>query len=425
MNFLMIFNMFKSTHNLPSYLFRNRMFSTQIKFFKKIFNFMGFTYRNNSWYIENINNLINYFSIERLTGYLFKLCQFILFIWLVKENINGSLIGFWASIDFIDDLISGIIYSVYFLFIFIKIKIYNLFFNKNINYIDRLNLSRDELGLDFLYDKFIKIYNFLTFDSFKDSESIKANNKVVNLSSKCNIDTNKLYLEKYFSFYKFLFKNNNFFFFNSDNNYFLKNHNFKYMNVPYNEFNIKFFFFFYNNYSSYYNFKNMKYSKWLFNYYGINSHNYSYLLSLNKKFNKLESYNLFNLNKNFNFLKLTNTYNVDTLFTNFFKNNNFESFGFFLNSNFSTIDTNKFLFNKIYTYQNIKINNIFRNYKKLNLINPMNRAFENNFFKINQIKNFKFFNNFYLYNLYNLNIYYFDNYFKIFKNKNKKILFFL
>lgn len=426
MNFLMIFNMFKSTHNLPSYLFRNRMFSTQIKFFKKIFNFMGFTYRNNAWYIENINNLLNYFSTDRLISYFFKMIQFFVFIWLIKENINGSLLCFWSSIEFMDEFISGSIYMVYFLIIFIKITVYNFLFNKKLNYRDNLNIDKDEMGLDFIYDKFFKFYNFLNFND--SSTNDKNNNKLFVNAYSCTKVPTSVIEKKNLDFYKFFFNNET-----ADNmknirfTYNIENLNIKFINVIYDKFNIEKYSFFFNNYSSYYNFKNTKYNKWLFNYLNLNSNNYSQLYSLNRKFNKLDLSNLYNLNKNFNFIT-ADRFDVlgnSKLSLYWTKGNYFSFFNFFLNNNFSSIETNKFLFNKIYIYQSLNSNSTFRNQTKSYIDHFINLSISNTTLNTNQIKNCLNLSNIFVYGISNFKINSVNFYLNFIKSMSKKKLFFL
>ena len=123
MNFLNIYNWLKLNITLPSFLFKNRFFVPYIKNIKKIFNLLGFTYKNNSWYIEKFNNILNLVTVTKLVNSVAVVLGFILLINVLDLKSDFVFIEFIGLVDTVELITSGIIFCIYWVILFIKFKI--------------------------------------------------------------------------------------------------------------------------------------------------------------------------------------------------------------------------------------------------------------------------------------------------------------
>ncbi len=343
---------------LPASIAQNRVYIPYINKLKKIFNFLGFSYRSNKWYIDKINNIFTFINFKSV---LFSILFVISFIFYLKFFINENSFTFfllWKSIEISEEFFASILMYLYCFFISLKIYTWRLLFNKN--------LFNDNNLIDDSY----------RINNFNDNEL--GNNK------QFSIDSRKLLLLKY------LYKSSDFFINNKkinkvkrledivlkDTDVYSSVHYFKYptIRIDIDEiyFNYKkdlsnrvnnknnFNFYFLN--LNFQNFKNLKLNQWFSKYNGLNSTNYNYFYGINTKFNTIsDNFKLFNINSENTHINLHNNKNLDM----FLKNTDNSFFNFYINySNFLS-NSNSWIFNKINLLQLIRNNNNYKNIFKI------------------------------------------------------------
>ena len=293
MHYIEVFNLMRTEVVLPASIAQNRVYIPYINKLKKIFNFLGFSYRSNKWYIDKINNIFTFINFKSV---LFSILFVISFIFYLKFFINENSFTFfllWKSIEISEEFFASILMYLYCFFISLKIYTWRLLFNKN--------LFNDNNLIDDSY----------RINNFNDNEL--GNNK------QFSIDSRKLLLLKY------LYKSSDFFINNKkinkvkrledivlkDTDVYSSVHYFKYptIRIDIDEiyFNYKkdlsnrvnnknnFNFYFLN--LNFQNFKNLKLNQWFSKYNGLNSTNYNYFYGINTKFNTIsDNFKLFNIN---------------------------------------------------------------------------------------------------------------------------------
>lgn len=398
MHYIEVFNLMRTEVILPSSISKNRVFIPYINKIKRIFNFCGFSYRSNKWYIDKINNIFNSVNPKSIIIWIISFVSLVIYIKFFFNEYSFSFFLLWKSVEIFEDFFTSILIYIYCFFISLKVYTWKLLFNKNI--IKTNGIFDSSYG--------IKDYN--------DSEF--GNN------FKTKIDSNKLPL------LKSLYKSGAFYL---ENNYRNKKFRslddylqtkpvtnkttggFKYTRdfvelrgLKFNKkknnsltLNNKDFFSFYYLNLNLQNFKNLKLNQWFSKYNGLNSTNYNYFYGINSKFNLIsDNFKLFNINNQENTVKPHNNLNLNL----FLKNKESSFFKYYLNYNNFIGNSNSWIFNKINLLQlilnnnNVKhIYNCSTDFERLYL-----KLIKNNtsfFLNTNRDDSFNFYNNFNFYNI--------------------------
>ncbi len=431
MNFLNIYNWLKLNTTLPSFLFKNRFFVPYIKNIKKIFNLLGFTYKNNSWYIEKFNNILNLVTITKLVNSVAIILGFILLVSILDLRRDFVFMEFIGVIDTIELITSGMIFCIYWVMLFIKFKIISIFTKKDTKYTSYSNEVLDLTRLNTLNMNFFDTSTpsdiSKLFDNFNVLSFIKLYNKLYNcIYVSTNVNTSTTKLEYFLLIQQKSLNLMNYKTMTNISNFIISNNQYLQYNLKTNKKT-------YINADIYSFIKSIKYTKWLFNYFGSNKNNYSYLYNLNNKFNYFYNSSLLSISNTFtnaftnlidkevteikyNFnensaLKTTNSSKLFSLYTlnngfnvfnNFFISNKFSLYSNFLNNN---ITQQSDLNNKRQYIQHLEL---FTNFTELSNKNSIKTDLFNS---INFI-NFKY----YTYNITTVSIV--DN------SKIKKLFFF-
>lgn len=367
MNFLNIFNWLKLNTILPSFLFKNRIVIVYAKNLKKIFNMLGFTYKNNMWYVEKFNNILNLLTITRLVNWLSCVIFGIFLIRILDLKSDIFIVELVNVIDTVEILTSSIIFLIYWLFIFFKIKLVSLFTTNNTKYLYKVDAKPSSFKLNI---------NFFDISEKSDINTLFTNLNIVEISKlygllyKCNTT----YIHSHYSFnniYNFIIK--------SDNNISSSTYKYSNLNLPFKTWNILF-----NEQSLKYNtlvnisndkyglVKSFKITKWLFNYFGSNKNNYSYLYNINMKFNHLKPITKLNKMDIFHNKTSSNGILQDLPVSNNVINN-YNYFNEFLVTNRFIVNNNFFILNKMSTLFNLTNNNSVLKDIKLNRSNHDNQ----------------------------------------------------
>ncbi len=431
MNFLNIYNWLKLNITLPSFLFKNRFFVPYIKNIKKIFNLLGFTYKNNSWYIEKFNNILNLVTVTKLVNSVAIVLGFILLINVLDLKSDFVFIEFIGLVDTVELITSGIVFCIYWVIIFIKFKIIFIFTKKNEKYTKYSNevidlTKRNTLNINF-FDMSTPSDVSKLFDNFNVLSFVKLYNKLYNCTYLTDyVNPSVIKLE---SFLLIQQKSLNLMTYKTMTNY----SNFILTGNQYLQYNLKTNKKTYTNVDIYTSIKSIKYTKWLFNYFGSNKNNYSYLYNLNNKFSYLFNSSLFSMSNTF-----TNTFtnlidkevkggisNIDTILALKTVNSNKLFNLYTLNNGFNVI-TNFFSSNKFSLYSNFLNNNIAQQssidnkqqYKQsFDFFTNLTDTGNKNFIKTDLFNTINFINfKYYTYSI--------DSFFKVDNNKIKKLFFF-
>ena len=431
MNFLNIYNWLKLNITLPSFLFKNRFFVPYIKNIKKIFNLLGFTYKNNSWYIEKFNNILNLVTVTKLVNSVAIVLGFILLINVLDLKSDFVFIEFIGLVDTVELITSGIIFCIYWVILFIKFKIIFIFTKKNEKYTKYSNevidlTKRNTLNINF-FDMSTPSDVSKLFDNFNVLSFVKLYNKLYNCTYLTDyVNPSVIKLE---SFLLIQQKSLNLMTYKTMTNY----SNFILTGNQYLQYNLKTNKKTYTNVDIYTYIKSIKYTKWLFNYFGSNKNNYSYLYNLNNKFSYLFNSSLFSISNTF-----TNTFtnlidkevkggisNIDTILALKTVNSN-KLFNLYTLNNGFNIITNFFSSDKFSLYSNFLNNNIAQQssidnkqqYKQsFDFFTNLTDTGNKNFIKTDLFNTINFINfKYYTYSIY--------SFFKIDNNKIKKLFFF-
>lgn len=431
MNFLNIYNWLKLNITLPSFLFKNRFFVPYIKNIKKIFNLLGFTYKNNSWYIEKFNNILNLVTVTKLVNSVAIVLGFILLINVLDLKSDFVFIEFIGLVDTVELITSGIVFCIYWVILFIKFKIIFIFTKKNEKYTKYSNevidlTKRNTLNINF-FDMSTPSDVSKLFDNFNVLSFVKLYNKLYNCTYLTDyVNPSVIKLE---SFLLIQQKSLNLMTYKTMTNY----SNFILTGNQYLQYNLKTNKKTYTNVDIYTSIKSIKYTKWLFNYFGSNKNNYSYLYNLNNKFSYLFNSSLFSMSNTF-----TNTFtnlidkevkggisNIDTIWALKTVNSNKLFNLYTLNNGFNVI-TNFFSSNKFSLYSNFLNNNIAQQssidnkqqYKQsFDFFTNLTDTGNKNFIKTDLFNTINFINfKYYTYSI--------DSFFKVDNNKIKKLFFF-
>lgn len=298
MNFYEVLNLIKKKHNLPSYIAKNRIYLPYILKVKKVFNFFGFTYRSNAWYINKINNLLNYVKISNI----FYTTLFVIILLFCYKNLylnNLIMFTIWKIWNLFELFLINISFILFYIWLRIKVWISTNFFKitqHKVNTVTQKNLYNLDLQvletknsknfiksewIDFFinkdnYARFVKIYyHYYKFIQSKPSTltpvtSFHNNYSLINFIKKKNKNTLMTNIPWYIHS-----KNIKRHVYNNEN----KDNESQYL--------LKYMFssnrIFLNNFSS------LKYNQWIFKYCGLNAPNNSILLDLNKKFLNLNN----------------------------------------------------------------------------------------------------------------------------------------
>lgn len=343
---------------LPASIAQNRVYIPYINKLKKIFNFLGFSYRSNKWYIDKINNIFTFINFKSV---IFSILFVVSFIFYLKFFINENSFTFfllWKSIEISEEFFASILMYVYCFFISLKIYTWKLLFNKNLftnnnviddsyrvnNFIDNELGNNQQISIDSRKLTLLK-YLYKSSDFYIKNKKI---NKVKRLEDIVLKDTD-VYVGVHYFKYPTIRSNIDEIYFNCKKNLSNKvnnknNFNFYYLNLNFQ------------------NFKNLKLNQWFSKYNGLNSTNYNYFYGINSKFNIISNnFKLFNINSDNTDIGLYNNKNLEM----FLKNTDRGFFDFYINySNFLS-NSNSWIFNKINLLQLIRNNNNYKNIFKI------------------------------------------------------------
>lgn len=341
---------------LPSSISKNRVYIPYINKIKRVFSFLGFSYRSNKWYFEKINNIMFFINLKSLSYRI--LFFFALFFYFNFFFSGDSFLFFiiWKSIELIEMFFTTILLYVYCFLIFLKKKIFSYIFKKNILNSNNLNkFDKNYVINNFQNEDINKFLNLkitkekLLFFKYLFKSSEFENTKIFEKRPLHYIDFLVLKEKTTKTTNKFLYENNELL-----NYYFFKNiHTTSKIN------NKNYFYFYYNN-ILYMNFKNFKFNQWLSKYHGLNSTTYNYFYNLNFKFNYLNNKNTINSFDIYKKLNISETLfdykNINTSYryNDFLKINTFNSY---FKDNYFNIVGNSWFFNKINIFQLLNNNN--------------------------------------------------------------------
>lgn len=385
---------------LPTSIAQNRVYIPYINKLKKIFNFLGFSYRSNKWYIDKINNISTYIDVRSFIVSLVLIISFIFYFKFFFTGTSFSLFVLWKSIEISEEFFASILMYIYCFFISLKVYTWKLLFNKNI------------------FPNNNQVDNYYKIHTFNDSE--------LGNSAQIELDNHRLLVLKY------LYKSSDFPVSTKkinkirtmedivleETDVYSTIHYFKYPNthidgideiyfnckrILANRVNNKNNNNFYNLNLNFQNFKNLKLNQWFSKYNGLNSTNYGYYYGINTKFNLIsDMVKLFNINSNDDGISLYNNKSLEF----FLKNTESSFFNSYINySNFLS-NSNSWILNKINLLQLMPNNNnyktIFKIYSRSDFVNSNIDEQSRIFFLY--FKNYDFFNLFVNFNYYNIKL---------------------
>lgn len=382
---------------LPSSISKNRIFIPYLNKIKRVFNFCGFSYRSNKWYIDKINNIFVFISLKSIFFFILLLLSLTVYLKFFFNEYSFSFFVVWKSIEILEDFCTSILIYIYCFLMSLKIHTWRFLFKKDI------------VSIKANFDDSYRIRGY-SDNELSNCFKMKLNSdklilfKYLYKSGSFSLDTG--YLNKPKTIDDFLINN---FTFNKPNSLFTYTNSFININSLYfnkkrnnsmylNTKNIFSFYYLNNNFQ---NFKNLKLNQWFSKYSGLNSTNYNYFYGINTKFNSIgNNFKLFNSN----FLETGFNLNNNDGLKLFFKNNENSFFRFYLNYNNFLGSSNSWLFNKINLYQLMLNNNnqktLFKNNDTFSGLN-INLLRNTNNFLLNSFNsdNFFYFNNFNFYNI--------------------------
>lgn len=383
---------------LPSTISKNRVFMPYLNKIKRIFNFCGFSYRSNKWYIDKINNIFIFINMRSILIFLFLIIAFFIYIKFFFNEYSFSFFVLWKSIEIFEDFFTSIFIYLYCFIFSLKIYTWRIIFSKNI--INKNRTTED------------KSYYIKNYD---DSEL--SNNFKIKINSDKLILIKYLYQAGSFSFDNgsmsrpkmindFFINNSNFNKFNSNFGYtnYLISLRYLYFNKNKNNSifnNIRYLFSFYNLNLDFQNFKNLKLNQWFSKYNGLNSTSYNYFYGVNDKFSHIgNNFKLFNINLEESQFFLNNNETINL----FLKSTGNNFFKYYMDYISFMGTSNSWIFNKINLFQLIIENLNFKNISKKNIDSEL-EEFDlfvkrfNFFLNFKSTWNFTYFHNFNFYNI--------------------------
>lgn len=383
---------------LPSTISKNRVFMPYLNKIKRIFNFCGFSYRSNKWYIDKINNIFIFINMRSILIFLFLIIAFFIYIKFFFNEYSFSFFVLWKSIEIFEDFFTSIFIYLYCFIFSLKIYTWRIIFSKNI--INKNRTTED------------KSYYIKNYD---DSEL--SNNFKIKINSDKLILIKYLYQAGSFSFDNgsmsrpkmindFFINNSNFNKFNSNFGYtnYLISLRYLYFNKNKNNSifnNIRYLFSFYNLNLDFQNFKNLKLNQWFSKYNGLNSTSYNYFYGVNDKFSHIgNNFKLFNINLEESQFFLNNNETINL----FLKSTGNNFFKYYMDYISFMCTSNSWIFNKINLFQLVIENLNFKNISKKNIDSEL-EEFDlfvkrfNFFLNFKSTWNFTYFHNFNFYNI--------------------------
>ncbi len=340
MNFNFLYTWLKDNLTLPSFLFKNRIFVIYIKNIKRIFNFLGFSYKNNLWYTEKFNNVLNLFSVKRL---FIGITSFLLIVsWMRVVNFKFDLITIHLIniIDTVELFLSCFVFILYWIYLYIKLVTVSRFSTTDVK---KLTLDTTTVYEKLSTNEYIKSVELTQPVDVNTLYSTFDNKSSIKLLYLCNLNWyNTVFASsKPKNLFLFLVKPEDTFTNNTQITG-ISNINNIIFNDLYKIYGLKTQPISQMNMFKYDYIKSIKYVKWLFNYTGSNKTNYNYLYALNSYSMGFENSGLSNFKKKLSSSLLISTekpYLTSSWFMNFYiKNAKFvSSNNFFILNRFNSL----------------------------------------------------------------------------------------